>query len=606
MPDTSDAQAQAQNPAEAALQTRFEQASALHQQGKLADAERIYREILRQQPNHFGALHLLGVIALQTRHTERAVALIRKAIGLNGNVAAAHSDLGKALLYLKHSEEALASFDQAIALKPDDTEAWFSRGIVFHELERHGESADAFAQVLKIDPNYPFAKGAVLHHKMLCCDWNGVGNLIAEIDGDVAAGRLSATPFGWQGVSSSQRSLQICAELFNEKNFPANIESPSRRFFANRKIRIGYLSGEFRSQATSTLLVGVLEEHDSSCFEIYAFDNGWDDQSELRKRINGSVQSVINIRQLSDSSAGAAICKNQIDILVDLNGYFGEYRTQVFAERPAPIQVNYLGFPGTLGAKYIDYIIADRQVVPANHEKYYSEKIVYLPNCYQANDRKRKIATRNFSRVEFGLPESCIVFCCFNNNYKITPRIFDCWMRILKQIDGSVLWLLEGNANAVSNLRKEAVERGVNAERLIFAKRMSLQDHLARHRLADLFLDTLPYNAHTTASDALWAGLPILTCLGETFAGRVAASLVNAIGLPELVTTTLEAYEQMAIDLAMHPVKLAAIKRKLAENRMTTPLFDTQLFTKHIEAAYTAMYDRHQAGLPPENIIIPN
>ena len=258
-----------------------------------------------------------------------------------------------------------------------------------------------------------------------------------------------------------------------------------------------------------------------------------------------------------------------------------------------------------MGAPYIDYIVADQTVIPETQREFYLENIVSLPNSYQANDAKRFISNRMFTRAELGLPPAGFVFCCFNNNYKITPDIFDRWMRILKQVDGSVLWLLEDNPCAVSNLRSEAVVRGINSERLIFAKRMPAPDHLARHRIANLFLDTLPYNAHTTASDALWAELPVLTCLGETFAGRVAASLLSAIGLPELITTTLEAYEQMAIDLATHPGKLAGIKRKLAENRLTTPLFDTKLFTKHIEAAYSAIYERHQAGLAPDHIVIP-
>ena len=269
-------------------------------------------------------------------------------------------------------------------------------------------------------------------------------------------------------------------------------------------------------------------------------------------------------------------------------GFTQDARTNVFARRPAPIQVNYLGYPGTMGASYIDYIIADQTVIPDELRKFYSEKIVVLPNTYQANDRKRVISDQVFTRADLGLPSQGFVFCCFNNNYKITPRIFDSWMRILKQVDGSVFWLLEDNATAASNLKKRGFGAGISPERLVFAKRVPLPEHLARHQLADLFLDTFPYNAHTTASDALWAGLPVLTCIGETFAGRVAASLLNAIRLPELITTTLEAYEQMAIDLATHPEKLAAIKHKLAENRFTTPLFDTKLFTKHIEAAYAA------------------
>ena len=731
-----------QKPAETALQAEFNRAQALHQAGRLADAERTYRAVLRRQPNHFDALHLLGVIALQTRHAEQAAELIGKAIGVNASVAAAYNNLGNAFLDLKRPENALASFDKATALepafaiahnnranalldlnrleealasydaaialapdlamahsnrgiallrlgcpeealvsfdraialkpdlamahldrgntliqlsrlqdalasfdnaitlepdlamahnnrgitlrdlkrpadalasferaiaaKPDFAEAWFGRGVAYHELERYEEAVDAFAQTLAIDPQYPFAKGAFLHHKMLCCDWNGVDGLIAEVSDDVASGRPSATPFGWQGVCTSQRSLQLCAEQYCDAKFPAKPATFSRRQSANDIIRIGYLSGEFRNQATSTLLVGVLENHDNSRFETYAFDNGWDDRSDLRNRIDDSVHRIVNIRQLGDPAAATAISENHIDLLINLNGYFGEHRMPVFARRPAPIQVNYLGFPGTLGARYIDYIIADRHVIPENHEMFYMEKVVYLPNCYQANDDKRKIATRVFSRSEFGLPEAGFVFCCFNNNYKIMPDVFDCWMRILKQVDGSVLWLLENNITAAGNLKREAAARGIHAERIIFAQPLALPDHLARHRLADLFLDTLPYNAHTTASDALWAGLPVLTCLGQTFAGRVAASLLNAIGLPELITTTLDAYERMAVHLATQPKTLTAIKLKVAENRLATPLFDTKLFTRHIEAAYIAMFERHRAGLPAAHIHIPN
>ena len=290
-------------------------------------------------------------------------------------------------------------------------------------------------------------------------------------------------------------------------------------------------------------------------------------------------------------------------------GFTAMSRTGIFARRPVPIQVSYLGYPGTMGSEYINYIIADQIVIPENQDQYYSEKVVrlpdsYYPTSYQINVAKRSIPDRAFTRAELGLPQTGFVFCCFNQNYKMAPRIFDCWMRMLKQVEGSILWLLENNAMSTNNLRTEAVARGVNAERLIFAPRMPRPEHLARHRLADLCLDTLPYNAHTTASDALWAGLPVLTCLGATFAGRVAASLLNAIRLPELITTSPEAYEQMAIDLATHPEKLAVIKGKLAENRLTTPLFDTKLFTKHIEAAYSIMWERYQRGEPPESFSV--
>jgi len=673
MPDKLVSPPQPHKPATAALQINFNQGVALHRQGKLADAGRIYREVLRSQPNHFDALHLLGLIALQTQHTEWAVELIRKAIRLNPKIAAAHNNLGRALHDLDHPLEALASFDNAIALRPDLAEAYDNRGHVlenlgrYHEalanydkaialrpdlaamhnnrgnvlnrlnryeealasydralalnpdlkevhhnrgdvlgnLKRHDEAANAYALWLKVNPQHPFTKGKFLHQKMLCCDWKDVDQLVAEIDKDLASGKPSAEPFGWQSVATSPRSLQICAELYAQNKFPENIKYfRSKPYGTSRKIRVGYSSGELRSQATSHLLAGVWELHDNSRFEIYGIDNGWDDQSEIRRRINAAVSRVIDISQLSESAAVAAILENEIDILVNLNGYFGLHRMEVFAHRPAPIQVNYLGFPGTLGASYIDYIIADQYVIPPDHKEFYTERVVYLPHCYQPNDRKRQIGSRVFTRVDCGLPHSGFVFCCFNNNYKITPDVFDCWMRILKQVDGSVVWLLEDNAHASTNLRKEAAIRGVHPERLVFAKRMSLPDHLARHRVADLFLDTVPCNAHTTASDALWAGLPVLTRVGETFPGRVGASLLNAIGLPELITSKPQTYECLAVNLATNPDKMALIKRKLADNLLTTPLFDTKLLTKHLEAAYAEMYNRHCAGLPPDHIYV--
>jgi predicted O-linked N-acetylglucosamine transferase (SPINDLY family) len=327
----------------------------------------------------------------------------------------------------------------------------------------------------------------------------------------------------------------------------------------------------------------------------------------MRQRLKAAVARFIDARTLSDEHIVNLVRSSEVDILVDLMGFTKDSRSGIFALRPAPIQVSYLGYPGTMGASYVDYIIADETVAPFEHQPFYTEKLVHLPDSYQVNDSKRRIAELTPTRQGAGLPETGFVFCCFNNIWKITPDVFSVWMRLLHQVEGSVFWLSSTNETAIRNLRREAQNRGVDPSRLVFAQRLPLnEDHLARHRLADLFLDTLPYNAHTTASDALWAGLPVLTCLGETFAGRVAGSLLNAIGLPELITTTPESYEQMAIELATHPERLAAIKHKLAENRLTAPLFDTKLFTKHIEAAYTAMHARDQAGLAPDHIVVPN
>ena len=652
---------------EAGLRTAY----ASYRLGNFAAAGDACFQVLRQQPDNFLALHLLGVLSLQTGRTLEGVELLAKAVALDPNYAPAHGNLGNGLRDLKRFDEALESYDRAIALQPDFAEAWGNRGnalialrrpheamesydkaialrprfaeahsnraralmelgrpedalascdraialnpamagawgnrgTALNKLKRHDEAAEAYRRLLAIDPQHPFMKGMLLYQKMYVCDWNGIGSLIAEISGDIMAGKLAADPFGWQGVATSPESLQRCAEQFSRKRFPAET-APVPRHRPHEKIRIGYVSGEFREHATALLMAGVLECHDRKNFEIFAFDNGWDDQSQTRHRVETAVHRIFPIRDVSDSRAAALVRDCEIDILVNLNGYFGGDRTLLFAQRPAPLQVSYLGFPGTLGADYIDYIIADGHVIPENQRQFYTEKIVWLPNSYQANDVRKIIAPRIFTRAECGLPEQGFVFCCFNNNYKILPGLFDAWMRILARTPGSVLWLLEDNITAAANLKKEAAARGIAPGRLVFAKRLPLAEHLARHRCADLFLDTLPYNAHTTASDALWAGLPVLTCLGGTFAGRVAASLLHAIGLPELITASLPDYEQLAVALASNPGKLAGIKQKLADNRLTTPLFDTARFTRHIEAAFSAIYARYRAGSAPDHIAI--
>jgi len=348
----------------------------------------------------------------------------------------------------------------------------------------------------------------------------------------------------------------------------------------------------------------LLERHDAEKFELFGFSFGPDSDDAMRQRVAAAFGQFHDVKDLGDAELAELSRNLGIDIAVDLKGFTGDSRLGVFAERCAPIQVNYLGFPGTMGASFIDYIIADKTLIPAESQRGYSEKIVLLPNSYQPNDRQRKISDRAFTREELGLPDAAFVFCCFNNNYKIFPETFDAWMRILKAVDGSVLWLLEDNATAAANLRKEAQARGVDNRRLIFAERMPLEEHLARQKLADLFLDNLPCNAHTTASDALWAGLPVLTCKGKAFAGRVAASLLNAIDLPELVTGTQEEYERRAIELATDPALSGALKSKLALNRTTKPLFNSALYAKHIEAAYEAMMARYEAGLAPDVIEI--
>ena len=436
--------------------------NALSELKRYDEALMAYGKTLMLKPGFAEAWLGQGNVFSELRSYDKAFVNYDEALAIQPNLAGAWLGRSNVLYHLKRYDEALAACDRALSLEPDLPEAWLNRGNIFNDLKHHEKAADAYSEVLRIDRQHPFTKGLLLHQKMLSCDWKELGVLIHEIDDDVTAGRLSAEPFAWMGASNSPKSLQLCSEIYSRNRFPDNGPVAVTAPFGNHdKIRIGYSSGEFHEQATSRLIVGLLECHDHEHFEIYGIDNGWDDRSELRRRIDASVHTMIDISRLSDPSAAAAIREHEIDILVNLNGYFGKARTGIFAGRAAAIQVNYLGFPGTLGASYMDYIVADQIVIPENHKKFYSEKIAYLPNCYQANDNKRKIGAKNFSRREYGLPESGFVFCCFNNNYKILPDVFACWMRILKAVNGSVLWIIEDNKIAAENLKREAAAAGV-------------------------------------------------------------------------------------------------------------------------------------------------
>jgi predicted O-linked N-acetylglucosamine transferase (SPINDLY family) len=404
--------------------------------------------------------------------------------------------------------------------------------------------------------------------------------------------------------SSSADQLR-CAELFVGDQYPVSANALWRGVrYAHDSIRIAYLSADFHQHATARLMAGLFELHDRSSFETTALSFGPADDSDMRRRLQRSFDRFVDVRMKTDQEIAELVRKLEIDIAIDLKGFTQDGRTNIFAQRAAPIQVSYLGYPGTMGAEYIDYIIADRVVIPHEHRRAYAEKVVYLPESYQANDAKRRIAERPPTRMEAHLPEKGIVFCSFNGNYKITPDVFDVWMRLLREVEGSVLWLIEASATAVDNLRREAGKRGISVERLVFAPKTDLESHLARHSLADLFLDTLPYNAHTTASDALWAGLPVLTCLGSTFPSRVAASLLHAVELPELITRSLEEYEALALKLARDPMLLSSLKAKLANNRVICPLFDTDRFARHIEAAYRMMWELWQRGESPRSFSV--
>ena len=577
--------------------------NALRDLKRFDDALQSYDRALRIRPEYAEALYNRGIALRDLKRLDEALRSYDRSLEIQPGIAETLNDRGVVLSDLKRHEEALASYDRALRIKPDFADALHNRGHALRDLKRHEEALESYGRALKIKPDYEFLYGTWLHTRMRICDWPDLQKDISVLIDKISCGEKALNPFALLAISSSPALQRQAAEICGQdKNFLSHAlpELPVRR--GRDKIRVGYFSADYHNHATTYLMAELFERHDRSRFELIAFSYGPATNDEMRTRVVAAFDKFIDVRTNSDMNVALLSRKLEVDIAVDLKGFTQDSRPGIFASRAAPLQVNYLGYPGTTGAKYIDYLIADPTLIPEVHRQHYSEKIAYLPNSYQVNDAKRRISDKGYTREELGLPQTGFVFCCFNNSYKITPGIFDSWTRMLKEVDGSVLWLLEDNPKAASNLIKEAGLRGVNAERLIFAKRMPLADHLARHRLADLFLDTLPCNAHTTASDALWAGLPVLTCVGEAFASRVAASLLNAIHLPELITTTTEEYEALAIELATNPGKLKQIRHKLEKNRLTTPLFDTRLFTRHIEAAYYEMYERYQAGFPPDHI----
>lgn len=559
---------------------------------------------LQIDSDHAEALITRSAILRDLKRFDSALDSCDHALKIRPGHTIALINRGTILRDLGRPGDALHCFEQVLKIEPDHTDALLNRGRLLGKLRRHEEAVRSYAKLLERIPDYPFARGEYLHQKMLCCDWDQFDFLAGAIDEDLRAGKKSAEPFGYLAIAGSPQQMRRCVEIYLADALPAPPPLWTGERYCNEKIRVGYLSGEFGEQATSVLMTELFELHDKQRFEIFAIDSGRDDGSARRRRIIDAVDEIVDISRLSDPDAAADIKRRRIDLLINLNGYFGNERQGVFSHRPCPVQVNYLGFPGTIGADYIDYIIADRKVIPPDHRDHYAEKVVYLPDSYQVNDRNRRISERISTRAEANLPGTGFVFCCFNNNYKITPGIFSIWMRLLQTIPGSVLWLLEDNPAAAGNLRREAIRHGNAPERLVFAPRMNLDLHLARHRLADLFLDTLPCNAHTTASDALWAGLPLLTCEGSTFAGRVAASVLDAIGLPELIASSLPEYEEKALQLATNPAMLAGIRSRLARNRTTHALFDTARYCRNIESAYFKMWQRYQRGEAPDTFAV--
>ena len=535
------------------------------------------------------------------RPTE-ALADYDRALQLRPDFALAHGNRGNALRALGRQEEAVAAFDRALQLAPDFADALNNRGNTVRDLNRFEDAARSFERLVAVAPNHPYAAGMLFYTRLLYCDWTDYEARSAAIVAAVERGERADTPFSFFCHTTSAKAQLRCTDLFVAAEYPAPaplVTKATRPDQRHERVRLAYLSSDFFNHATAYLVAELFERHDRARFEVAGLSWGKDDRSAMRERLKAGVDRFVEIGGLSDKQVAELMRDQGIDIAIDLKGLTGNNRGGIFAHRGAPLQVAYLGYPATMGSAFIDYIIADGRLIPPELEAAYGEKVVRLPDSYQVNDRQRRIADRTPSRAEMGLPERGFVFCSFNNSYKIRPAVFDVWMRLMRQVEGSVLWLLQDNPAAVANLRRYAEERGVAADRLAFAPRLALDEHLARHRLADLFLDTNPVNAHTTASDALWAGLPLVTLRGETFVSRVAASLLAAVGLPELITDNLADYEALALKLATTPDLLAALRAKLQANRLTAPLFDTDRFRRHLESAYLTMYERHLAGAMP-------
>ncbi|MCF8197116.1 MAG: tetratricopeptide repeat protein [Polynucleobacter sp.] len=588
------------------LEAYLNKGSILVELKKFDEALLQFNTALNIKPDSAEAWFGQGNSLFFLRHFERANISFEKAIQYSPKSAKYWSNKGKALSFLKRHNEAIDHYDKALTFNPALAEIWVNKSIALQALRDFDCALICYQNALKINPELEFACGDFIFLKMKMCDWsdfkylkNNIENQIILDNRDVMA---TSGPFPLLALSESPAIHKRAAEIYALSQFPENLDlGPLIKNPINKKIRVGYFSADFKNHAVAILIAGLFESHDKSKFELFAF-SFINVNDEMRGRLLKSFDYFIDVETETDLEIAKLARISHIDIAIDLSGFTFGSRTGIFSYRAAPIQINYLGYPGTLGSKYFDYIIADKVVIPFESNKFYSESIIYLPNSYQANDRLRVISDKKFSRIDLNLPQNSFIYCCFNNSYKILPATFASWMRILNSVENSVLWLLQDNLSAKNNLLMEAEKYEIDPCRIIFAERMSPSDHLARHHLADLFLDTFPYNAHTTASDALWAGLPVLTRTGESFPSRVAASLLCSIGLPELVTDTIEKYEALAIELGQNPGQLNTLKKKLANNRLSTPLFDTAQFTKNIECAYFKVYENYQKGLDMTDI----
>ena len=565
-----------------------------------ADAIASFDSAIALRPDLVDVVFLRGKAQLSLQQVAAAMADFDQVLVQKPAHTEAHLGHARALVQLGRLADAAADYDQVIALKPDHAAAFSERGHVLSLLDQPEAALASLHRARDLDPDLPQVQGAILRASMQLCDWRDFAHDSAALLARVTQGRIGEAPSALLFVPASPEQQRRSAERYVSDKFPP-ASSPlwQGEIYRHDRIRLAYLSNSFGNHPTTILMGGLFGRHDKARFETIALSLSADDGSLARRRLATSFDRFVDVSSRSDADIATQIKTLEIDILVDLDGFIEGSRTGILARRAAPVQVNYLGYPGTLGASYVDYILADPALIGTADERFYAEKIARLPDSYQANSNRLPPVAPP-ARADLGLPETGFVFCCFNNHHKITPDIFDIWMRLLNQVPGSVLWLLATHETARKNLVREAAARGVAAERLVFADVADQQTHIARQSQADLFLDTLACNGHTTASDALWAGLPLITCRGETFAGRVAASLVGAAGLPELVTGSLADYESLALRLALAPALLSSLRDRLDQNRATGALFDADRFIRNLEAAYGRMAETARRGIPAQ------
>jgi predicted O-linked N-acetylglucosamine transferase (SPINDLY family) len=584
----------------------FNRGEALKDQRRFSEALASYEEAIRLRPDVPVSWCGHGIVLSHLRRLDEAVKSYLRAIEIAPDYVNAYLNLGSAFKDLGRVDEALFMYDKAVAIRPDLAEAYTRRGALFHSIARFDDALASYQRAFELRPHFEYLLGLLIHLRHRLCAWDEYDADVQRLDAALESQARVSPPFIVSTVSDVPHRQRRIAEVWTQAMYPPQAElGPIACRPKKSKIRLGYYSADFHDHATCCLMAELFELHDKERFELFAFSFGPDMRDAMRMRVCDAFDQFIDVRSMSDIDVARLSRELEIDVAIDLKGHTQNARPGIFSYRCAPVQVNYLGYPGTMGADYMDYLIADKVLIPAESQIHYSEKIVYLPHSYQVNDAKRKFSDKVLTRESVGLPQHGVVFCCFNNSFKITPQTFDGWMRILKAVEGSVLWLLDDNPSATRNLQSASKARGVDPSRLVFGPRLPQSEHLARHRFADLFLDTLPCNAHTTASDALWSGVPVLTLVGQSFAGRVAASLLSAMDLPEMIAYSQGQYERLAIDLARNPAAFGALKEKVAMKRLSAPLYNTALFTRDLENAYSLMHARHLAGLAPDHLFIP-